>query len=256
MLASRMPGALSDESELESSLFTVIWLAGCCSLFFLLNALTIHFRRSSTWTLHRKAFIATFQNAKFQARTDGYLEGPRGNAMVIIEVKPVLGSLHLLPIQMQESAQMVVWIKSDSKLAQESNTMCKIDALLITVYEDLKARGWLEDDPKVILQFETALKWGRLPIRTNYTSVSAKPTTYQIPLVRTSSELVVNRPPDGRSSGWDDFAIDESGNAYVAQPANSIVKIAPGGAQSVSGGGGHSLAFIGPTSVQIVPVGG
>lgn len=33
-----------------------------------------------------------------------------------------------------------------------------------------------------------------------------------------------------------------------------MVKIAPGGAQSVSGGG-HSLAFIGPTSVQIVPGG-
>lgn len=32
MLASRMSGALSDESELESSWFTVIWLAGCCSL--------------------------------------------------------------------------------------------------------------------------------------------------------------------------------------------------------------------------------
>ncbi|KAJ5534292.1 hypothetical protein N7527_000546 [Penicillium freii] len=78
---------------------------------------------------------------------------------------------------MQERAQMVVWIKSDNKLAQETNTMCKIDALLITVYEDLKARGWLEDDPKVTLQFETTLEWGRLPIRTNYTSVSAKPTT-------------------------------------------------------------------------------
>jgi hypothetical protein len=30
----------------------------------------------------------------------------------------------------------------------------------MTVYEGLKARGWLEDGPKVTLQFETALEWG------------------------------------------------------------------------------------------------
>ncbi|KAJ5804168.1 uncharacterized protein N7518_000471 [Penicillium psychrosexuale] len=56
-------------------------------------------------------------------------------------------------------------------------------------------------------------------------------------------------------SDWDDFAIDASGNAYVAQPSNAIAKITPDGTQSVVAGGGDSLAFIGPTSVQIVPGG-
>ncbi|KAJ5926770.1 hypothetical protein N7516_008543 [Penicillium verrucosum] len=54
-------------------------------------------------------------------------------------------------------------------------------------------------------------------------------------------------------SDWDDFAIDASGNACVAQPAYSIVEIASDGTQSVVGGGGDSLAFIRPTSVQIMP---
>ncbi|KAJ5398458.1 hypothetical protein N7465_008947 [Penicillium sp. CMV-2018d] len=42
----------------------------------------------------------------------------------------------------------------------EARARGKIHALHITVYEDLKARGWLEDGPKVTLQFETALDWG------------------------------------------------------------------------------------------------
>ncbi|OQD65970.1 hypothetical protein PENPOL_c005G10145 [Penicillium polonicum] len=145
----------------------------------------------------------------------------------------------------------------------------------------LKARGWLEDGPKVTLQFETALEWGPITYqnklhkcvgKADYSMLFGERNHMACHLVvfeakqdhgaSTSdhgqilaSELVVNRPPDGRSSDWDDFAIDESGNAYVAQPANTIVKIAPDGMQSVIGGGGDSLAFIGPTSVQIVPGG-
>ena len=92
------------------------------ALIVFLNALTIHFCLSSKWTLHRKPFIATFKNAKFEARTDGYLDSPGGKPRVLIEVKPVLRSLNLLAIQMQESAQMVAWIKSDTESAQKRNT--------------------------------------------------------------------------------------------------------------------------------------
>lgn len=104
------------------------------ALIVFLNALTIHFPLSSKWTLHRKPFIANFKDAKFEARTDGYLDSPGGKARVLIEVKPVLRSLNLLAIQMQESAQMVAWIKSDTKLAQEANTTyvftlsCSVDS--------------------------------------------------------------------------------------------------------------------------------
>lgn len=86
------------------------------------NALTTHFDFYSNWTLHRKPFIATFENAQFEARTDGYLDSPGGKTRAIIEVKPVLRSRHRLPIQMQESAQMVAWIRSDDDLSQRTNT--------------------------------------------------------------------------------------------------------------------------------------
>ncbi|CAI7631573.1 unnamed protein product [Penicillium glandicola] len=82
------------------------------ALIVFLNALTTHFDFYSNWTLHRKPFVATFENAQFEARTDGYLDSPGGKTRVLIEVKPV----------MQESAQMVAWIKSDNELAQRTNT--------------------------------------------------------------------------------------------------------------------------------------
>ncbi|KAF4989250.1 hypothetical protein F66182_16659, partial [Fusarium sp. NRRL 66182] len=84
------------------------------ALIVLLNALTIHLDSfSSKWTLHRKAFIATFGEAAFEARTDGYLNNRQGKPSVIVEVKPVMRSTKLSAIRMQESAQMIAWIKSD-----------------------------------------------------------------------------------------------------------------------------------------------
>ncbi|KXG51993.1 uncharacterized protein PGRI_082770 [Penicillium griseofulvum] len=68
------------------------------ALIVFLDALTIHFDLSSQWTLHRKAFTATFEQAEFEARTDGYLDSPRGKPRVLIEVKPVLRSSNLLRI--------------------------------------------------------------------------------------------------------------------------------------------------------------
>ncbi|KAJ5406291.1 hypothetical protein N7465_007575 [Penicillium sp. CMV-2018d] len=172
----------------------------------------------------------------------------------------------------------------------EARTRCKIDALRITVYEDQKARGWLEDGPKVTLQFETALEWGPITYQNKLHKCVGKAdysmffgernhmachlvvfeakqdhgasTSNHGQILAYMAMVQASRKARGQTdsirfpfSDWDDFAINESGNAYVPQPANSMVKIAPGGAQSVSGGGGHSLAFIGPTSVQIVPGG-
>lgn len=91
------------------------------ALIVLLNALTIHLESfSSKWTLHRKAFIATFGDAEFEARTDGYLNDHRDKPSVIVEVKPVMRSTKLSAIRMQESAQMVAWIKSDDYETQRN----------------------------------------------------------------------------------------------------------------------------------------
>ncbi|KAJ5958821.1 uncharacterized protein N7479_005971 [Penicillium vulpinum] len=42
----------------------------------------------------------------------------------------------------------------------EARSRCKIDVLLHAVYEDLQYRGFLEEDRKATLQFETSLEWG------------------------------------------------------------------------------------------------
>lgn len=84
-----------------------------CALVIFLNALTIHLDINSTWTLHRKAFKAVFDGASFEARVDGYLKHC-GNPRVIIEVKPASRSSKEFSIQVQESAQVVAWIKSDA----------------------------------------------------------------------------------------------------------------------------------------------
>lgn len=80
-----------------------------------LNALTIHFDNCHTcdWTMHRKGFIAKFEEARFEARTDGYLDDGNENAYALIEVKPVVRSSKQSLIQMQESAQMVGWLMNN-----------------------------------------------------------------------------------------------------------------------------------------------
>ncbi|KAL4786895.1 hypothetical protein BJX76DRAFT_320055 [Aspergillus varians] len=91
-----------------------------CALIVFLNALTIHFKIASNWTLHRKAFTAVFDGASFEARTDGYLNH-HGKAKVIVEVKPAKRSSKRELIQMQESAQMVAWIKSEDEELNNDN---------------------------------------------------------------------------------------------------------------------------------------
>ncbi|RAH67364.1 uncharacterized protein BO66DRAFT_473428 [Aspergillus aculeatinus CBS 121060] len=80
-----------------------------------LNALSMHFPQASDWTLHRKSFKAVFENAAFEARTDGYLEdgGSSERVRALVEVKPMLREKKLNPIRMQEAAQMVAWIMAD-----------------------------------------------------------------------------------------------------------------------------------------------
>ncbi|KAJ5962125.1 hypothetical protein N7501_007066 [Penicillium viridicatum] len=92
------------------------------ALIVFLNALNTHFDFYSNWTLHRKPSVAAFENAQFEARADGYLDSPGGKTRAIVEVKPTLRSRHSLPIQMQESDQMVAWIRSNDDLAQRNNT--------------------------------------------------------------------------------------------------------------------------------------
>ncbi|KAJ5954976.1 hypothetical protein N7501_009255 [Penicillium viridicatum] len=134
-----------------------------------------------------------------------------------------------------------------------ARTRCKTDALLITVYEDLKARGWLEDGPKVTLQFETALEWGPITYQNKLHKCVGKADYSMFFGERNhmACHLVVFEAKQDHGASTSNHG---QILAYMAMPANSMVKIAPGGAQSVSGGG-HSLAFIGPTSVQIVPGG-
>lgn len=93
------------------------------ALIVFLNALTIHFSLSLDWTLHRKSFTAAFKDTEFQARTDGYLGDSHGRPSVLIEVKPVTRSRKLQLIQIQESAQMVAWIKSDTESVQKRRQM-------------------------------------------------------------------------------------------------------------------------------------
>lgn len=52
--------------------------------------------------------------------------------MCLFEVKPVKRSMKMVPIQMQESAQMVAWIKSESDLEQGRDKMYGTFPLLFT----------------------------------------------------------------------------------------------------------------------------
>ncbi|KAJ5507126.1 hypothetical protein N7527_009269 [Penicillium freii] len=68
----------------------------------------------------------------------------------------------------------------------EARTRCKVDALLIAVYEGLKARGWLEDGRKVTLQFETALEWGPIPCRNKLSKCVSKADYTYMAMVQAS----------------------------------------------------------------------
>lgn len=80
-----------------------------------LNARTMHCTLGSgcKWTMHRKALVAEFEHAQFESQLDGHLDDGHENPWALIEVKPVIrGITYRSSIQIQESAQMVSWIKS------------------------------------------------------------------------------------------------------------------------------------------------
>lgn len=108
-----------------------------------LNALTMHFDISDrfSWTPHRKGFIADFEEASFEARVDGYLQDNQENHYALIEVKPVIRGNKQNLIQMQESAQMVGWIKNDTSSAPEDK-LYAFCPLLSTVHHANKGESY------------------------------------------------------------------------------------------------------------------
>ena len=68
-------------------------------------------------------------------------------------------------------------------------------------------------------------------------------------------EIIARLSAGTSGSDWDDFIIDASGTAYIAQPENALAKITPDGVYSVVAGGSDTLDLIGPTSVQLAPGG-
>jgi hypothetical protein len=82
------------------------------ALMLLLNALTMSQGLRVSWTMHRIPLRAIFDPHSYEARTDGYLSDGKGNPHVLIEVKPMERNRRQPQIRMQESAQMVAWIKA------------------------------------------------------------------------------------------------------------------------------------------------
>jgi hypothetical protein len=93
------------------------------ALVHLLNALAMYQNLNVSWTIHRIPLRAIFDPYSFEARTDGYLSDGQGNPLVLIEVKPVRREDKLAPIRMQESAQMVAWIKAYEDGVQDPRKM-------------------------------------------------------------------------------------------------------------------------------------
>ncbi|KAK2793826.1 hypothetical protein FQN50_009973 [Emmonsiellopsis sp. PD_5] len=85
------------------------------ALLVFLDSITLHFDLPVSWSLHRMALTAEFTNAKFEARTDGYLADCDGDIKAIIEVKPVLRQTKEPQIRIQESHQIVAGLLTDLK---------------------------------------------------------------------------------------------------------------------------------------------
>ncbi|RAK98449.1 uncharacterized protein BO80DRAFT_361507 [Aspergillus ibericus CBS 121593] len=93
------------------------------ALLVFLDSITLHFNLSVGWSLHRMALTAEFTNAKFEARTDGYLSDHSGDIKAIIEVKPMLRQKKKPQILIQESHQIVAGLLTDfrSPITQRRN---------------------------------------------------------------------------------------------------------------------------------------
>lgn len=80
-------------------------------------------KEAPTRNTRRIRLLESGYSRMFEWRAGGYHDSPGEMPRVLIEGKPVLRPLNLLPIQFQESAQMVAWIKGDTELSQKINTM-------------------------------------------------------------------------------------------------------------------------------------
>ncbi|KAE8148030.1 hypothetical protein BDV25DRAFT_142165 [Aspergillus avenaceus] len=68
---------------------------------------------SDDWTIQQKEFKAKFDSGEYIARTDGHCKNKvKGDVRALVEVKACLRYLSLLEICIQESAQMVAWLKA------------------------------------------------------------------------------------------------------------------------------------------------
>lgn len=93
---------------------------------------------------------------------------------------------------------------------------------------------------------------GRYAFFTN----SARNTFARIPLAEDGEvvgdvEIIARLDPPKTGDDWDDFAIDASGTAYLAQPENALARVSSDGKQVTVAGGGNSTALDGPTSVNL-----
>jgi hypothetical protein len=85
------------------------------ALILFLKAISIHKLRRPAWTIHRRTFKFDFASGKLEARTDGYLNlkaGGENQVKAIVEVK---ARVRHNMTRMQESAQMVAWIATESE---------------------------------------------------------------------------------------------------------------------------------------------
>lgn len=81
----------------------------------ILSAITIkHPDAKCIWTPHRVPLQASFNKGKMEAHTDGYLMARNSSRIrVIIEVKPNERESHETHVSMQETAEIVAWIKTE-----------------------------------------------------------------------------------------------------------------------------------------------
>lgn len=103
------------------------------ALLIFLEAITVHYPLFSSLSIHRKAFTADSEVTKPQVRTNGYLCGDLIKTRAIVVVKPAVltNKLVMLATRMQESAQMVAWIKGDTAPARRRHMVYVLISLFI-----------------------------------------------------------------------------------------------------------------------------
>ena len=86
--------------------------------------------------------------------------------------------------------------------------------------------------------------------QTLYFTNSAKGTYGSVPITKEGSAagtvaIIAN---DTAGNTYDDFALDQNGNAWIANHPNAVSEVTLGGAQMIIAGGGNTTEFVQPTS--------